>query len=71
MTALRRSGKGQWTARVAPTTVYARIQELGGQAGRGHQSALPPRPYVSPAVTKSALKARDAAIRVFRSYTGL
>lgn len=40
--------------RIFPSTVYARIQELSGWAGRGHRSFLPQRPYVRPA--------RDAAI---------
>lgn len=34
---------------VWPSTVYARIQELSGWAGRGHRSFLPARPYVEPA----------------------
>jgi len=38
------------TGSVGPTIVYARIQELGGHAGRGHRSYLPPRPYVKPTV---------------------
>jgi phage gpG-like protein len=35
---------------VWPSTVYARIQELGGDAGRDHRSHLPPRPYVQPSI---------------------
>jgi phage gpG-like protein len=65
------SGLGEWTAHVAPTVVYARIQELGGRAGRDHRSYLPPRPYVRPAIIASTLRARSAAIRVFRERTGL
>lgn len=38
-----------WKVIVGPTTVYARIQELGGVAGRGHRSHLPARPYLRPA----------------------
>jgi phage gpG-like protein len=41
-----------WMAEVYPTAVYARIQELGGQAGRGHHSTLPPRPYMAPTLTR-------------------
>jgi phage gpG-like protein len=70
-TRLYPSGPYQWTARVAPTTVYARIQELGGWTGRGHRSHLPPRPYVRPAIRRHSSAARDAAIKVFRQYTGL
>lgn len=43
-------GAGGWTAVIGPTTVYARIQEEGGRAGRGHRSVLPARPYLRPAV---------------------
>lgn len=35
---------------VWPSTVYARIQELSGWAGRDHASFLPARPYVEPAL---------------------
>lgn len=34
---------------VYPTAVYARIQELGGPAGRGGRTNLPARPYMTPA----------------------
>lgn len=30
---------------VGPTIRYARIQELGGDCGKGHRTHLPPRPY--------------------------
>jgi phage gpG-like protein len=43
------TGNGRWTCVIGPTTVYSRIQELGGWAGRGHQSHLPARPYLKPA----------------------
>jgi phage gpG-like protein len=36
-----------------PTAVYARIQELSGQAGRGLQTFIPKRPYVRPMVLAS------------------
>jgi len=36
----------QWGA----ATPYARIQEYGGYAGRGHKSYIPPRPYLSTAL---------------------
>lgn len=55
-------------ARVGPTAIYGRIQELGGIAGRG--AHLPARPYVAPALrdSKSAigfiyLEAFGAALR--------
>lgn len=43
-------GDGMYEIRAWPSTVYARIQELGGWAGRDHRSHLPARPYVEPAV---------------------
>ena len=43
------TGPTTWTAKVYPTIIYARIQELGGLAGRHHRSKLPPRPYMRPA----------------------
>lgn len=36
-----------------PTAVYARIQELSGQAGRGLQTFIPKRPYVRPMLLAS------------------
>lgn len=53
-----------------PTAVYARIQELSGQAGRGLQTHIPARPYVRPMLLASRrgirrihLDAWTAAIR--------
>lgn len=43
-----------WQARIYPSTVYARIQELSGWAGRDHASFLPERPYVRPASEQTA-----------------
>jgi phage gpG-like protein len=66
--ALRRSVK---TVEVAPghvevgaTTAYARIQELGGTAGRGGATTLPARPYLRPAYDAAILEARLAALTV-------
>lgn len=53
-------------ARVAPTTVYARIQELGGVSGKDYHSHLPPRPYVRPAILGGMDKFRDDAIEAIR-----
>lgn len=47
----RAVGSTRFEARVGPTAVYARIQELGGTAGHGAQ--LPARPYVRPALEAS------------------
>lgn len=43
-------GATAWVAKVGPTAVYARIQELGGDTGRNGASTLPARPYLEPAV---------------------
>lgn len=43
-------GATAWVARVGPTAVYARIQELGGTTGRGGATTLPARPYLEPAL---------------------
>ena len=51
---------GQFMTVMGPRTVYARIQELGGDAGRGHRSHLPERPYLRPA-TEAAVD--DPAVR--------
>jgi Mu-like prophage protein gpG len=42
-------GRPRWEGAVGSSAVYARIQELGGWAGRNHQSYLPPRPHLKPA----------------------
>jgi phage gpG-like protein len=70
-TRLFSTGFYTWTARIAPTTRYARIQELGGWTGRHHKSHLPPRPYVRPARLWSQAKARDVGVKTFRQKTGL
>lgn len=45
-----RVGPGAWESKTGPTAVYGRIQELGGDAGRGGASHLSPRPYLGPAL---------------------
>ena len=52
-TAPHKIGFGAWEVRVGPTVVYGRIQELGGQAGRGRSVTLPARPYMKPALEKA------------------
>jgi len=61
--------KGKAHVQVGATTVYARIQELGGNAGRNHASHLPARPYLRAAMRKLAASGemRKAAIKVIRS----
>lgn len=60
----RKLGPGMYQARIGPTAAYSRVQELGGMAGRGRASRLPPRPYVAP-----ALKALVADGRLARAYS--
>jgi phage gpG-like protein len=43
---------GHWSSSVGPRVVYGRIQELGGQSGRGRRTTTPPRPYLRPAVDR-------------------
>lgn len=43
------TGLDRWEGMVGPTAVYGRIQELGGDTGRGHRTHLPPRPSLYPA----------------------
>ncbi|MEV7034639.1 hypothetical protein AB0N99_30960 [Streptomyces sp. NPDC093272] len=50
-------------AKLGPTAVYARIQELGGQAGRNHSVTLPPRPYMRP--TRAGVIADGSLRRAF------
>lgn len=52
---------GVFQARVYPSTVYARIQELGGVTGRGHRTHLPARPYFEVSVEEC----RDEVYSVF------
>lgn len=46
-------GGDTWSMDIGPTTVYARIQELGGVCGAGYRTTLPPRPYLAPALELS------------------
>jgi phage gpG-like protein len=56
---------------VWPSTVYARIHELSGWAGRGHRSFLPKRPYVEPARDEQADHIRQIiAARVAQALGG-
>lgn len=45
---------GAYRAEIGPTAIYGRIQELGGNTGRGHRTHLPARPYVMPAWESAA-----------------
>lgn len=47
------------TGEVGPTVVYARIQELGGRAGKDHRATLPARPYVLPTVLGDLARIRN------------
>lgn len=65
------TGVASWETRVGGTTVYARIQELGGLSGPGHRTRLPPRPYLRPALAMSWGKLQEAAQAAFRRVTGV
>lgn len=55
-------GSGGASGKVYPTAVYARIQELGG-------GAIPGRPYVGPAYSRSTGKFHDIANEEWRMST--
>jgi phage gpG-like protein len=61
------------TVIVGGTTVYARIQELGGWAGKGDRSHLPPRPYLKPALERLVADKRltQAAVKGWLAVMGL
>lgn len=61
-----------WSVIVGGTTVYARIQELGGDAGRDLASHLPPRPYLKPTAEKliATGKATDGAVKGWLQIMG-
>lgn len=48
---------------VGPNTRYARIQEKGGKAGRGHKVTIPARPFVKPAWAQCRDKILDIMVR--------
>lgn len=49
-------GDGRYSGAVGPTSVYSRIQELGGLCGRGRRVRLPARPYVKPGLVEAIPK---------------
>lgn len=58
------------SAEIWPSTAYARIQELGGVAGKDHRSRLPPRPYVQPALDESSGQVGQIMARVWTEAIG-
>jgi phage gpG-like protein len=44
-------GPATYQAKIGPTAVYGRIQELGGECGRRGATTLPARPYLAPALS--------------------
>lgn len=64
-------GGGRYEVEVGATTVYARIQELGGRAGRGHRAVLPPRPYLHPALLAAQRDMLLIMIRFWRAAMGV
>lgn len=61
---------GHVSARIGPTAVYSRIQELGGMTGRGGRVKLPARPYLRPAVEKTVPQAEIAYVNAWRGVCG-
>jgi phage gpG-like protein len=57
-------------AEVWPSTVYARIQELGGITGRDYRTHLQPRPYVEPSVDEVAWPFGDCLYRAWSNAVG-
>lgn len=57
-------------AEIWPSTVYARIHELSGWAGRNHASFLPKRPYVEPALEERAQEIRQIMVRAWSQAYG-
>lgn len=57
-------GLGRWYSDVGPTIIYARIQELGGEAGH---AILPARPYVAPALDESIAAMRTLYLQAWRA----
>lgn len=58
---------GRYEVVVGATTVYARIQELGGRTGAGHRTVLPPRPYLHPALLAAQRDMLAVMIRAWRT----
>lgn len=58
---------GRYEATVGATTVYARIQELGGRTGAGHRTVLPARPYLHPAYLAAQKDMLAVMIRAWRA----
>lgn len=63
------SGSDKDSAWIGSNKVYAAIQNLGGQAGRGHHVNLPARPQV-PVDIRGTLQpeAEDAILRLVNNY---
>jgi len=55
---------------VGATTVYARIQELGGDAGVDHSAHLPPRPYLAPTIERIRPALHDVAVAAAAAVLG-
>lgn len=47
-----RVSRRRWEVTTGPRIVYGRIQELGGDTGRGGRTHLPARPYLAPATAR-------------------
>lgn len=52
-----------WHIDIGSNVVYARIQELGGRAGRNLASLIPAQPYLRPALKASKSEVRTIIVR--------
>lgn len=66
----RQVGPHRFQTKVGPTTVYGRIQELGGRTGRNHATVLPARPAVMPAVARNMGRLNEVSVKAFKQATG-
>ena len=62
----RETAPGVWYGEMGPSAIYGRIQELGGNTGRGHRTHLPPRPHLYPAWRLVRPTMRDTFIKAWR-----
>jgi phage gpG-like protein len=51
---------------IGSDVVYARIHQMGGRAGRGHQAVIPARPFLPSAEMPSDWRA--AALAIVEDY---
>lgn len=65
----QRITRSRWQVETGPRIIYGRIQELGGDTGRGHHTHLPARPYLAPAVKRLRDELHRVAMDAFADST--